>query len=370
MITRFCAVVTVMTAGLLVLPWCSNPFFRHTFVDTLLFVLGIRKIHVHGKIHPDTRVFAFNHPSRLDMLVMHHVIPGTSGLIKDTLHARILLRKHTCVFVNGRNTNTRQRLLDTLQKHPSLKLSIALHNLLTKRHIRGGWSKYDRISGARSIAFSLDEQVQPVVIVYDNPPAFDTFELLTTKLVHPGHTISVYILPPMRIKNNETPRQFTDRAVRIMNRVLDKAWNTRVLPPSDEDLQAWFRRNMILTCLMFGSIAAHAFVRRAWRHTFLLGVLVLAGLIHYSQLSRHPLLATVLYSFSMLAVVASLLALLGTSKCKYKRLYLLASICMLLSIGVLYNKKNYQNVATFYNLQHWMKLLLIIWQHVILFATS
>lgn len=301
----------------------SSFTFRYLLTRLALFACGIREVRIYGKIHPKTRVFPFNHPTHLDGYIINELIPDTYALARrGNLLVSFGVRDQHVVWVGKKGgERTRDRIVQRMNIHPNSRISIALHSMdKCDEKDLGGRIKGDQIRNPRTIAFSLGHQVQPVVLVYDKCPKItnwtsDWLQIFRTPLMHAGYSVSAYILPPLKKRPKETAKQFAARSIVLMNRVLNRAWDHRVPEPSAQDIDIWRSKSLIFSSMLFLTIVVHAWKKKQWSLGFLWLSALLASMICYSHMSKHPGIAHVLrYGTLFLATIHAITMLASKKK--------------------------------------------------------
>lgn len=171
-------ILTVLTGAIIYLIFCILPLFRRffktprafkmwasqvtkPFTRLALFFLGIAKINLHGKIHPDARTIVSNHLSLIETLLFLNRFP-VSYLAASYLAKTSVIQKAAeifdFVFVDrSKRQNITQHLVD-IANDPSLLPVVVFPE--------GKVTNGDALVGFRSGAYVSETLVQPVTFRY------------------------------------------------------------------------------------------------------------------------------------------------------------------------------------------------------------
>lgn len=220
-----------------------NQFVSRTY----LWIFGIRKIELYGKLDPKARVLAFNHPSYLDAFILGTFVPRLSGLIRrstpiDTLFGAIT---QSISVSRGGGERTSQRLKREIRKNKSRQYAIAINTMDKHERTLAGIYKNAPFQQFKTIPFVLGERVQPILIVYDSPQYTVTtnkYNEALLNLMRPmasHNSIRVYLLPSDIQGSNETPDDLVQRTKERMTRCLEKDWGKPIEVLNETELQEW-----------------------------------------------------------------------------------------------------------------------------------
>jgi 1-acyl-sn-glycerol-3-phosphate acyltransferase len=272
----------------------------------ILWCFGI-DVKVYGKVDPTARVVVFNHPQVLDASILNAVAGPMSGLIANVdWMSRLYATMLECVLVS-RNGGTTEALLQKLREKPNLRYAVALHNHLD---CTGGKQLGDKIETAKTIAFRLNEDVQPIVLVVDssNCPVNDVSAPAFLGMPLNAQTrVRAYIMPKMRIANGEKAEDFAERTKGVMNRCLAKAWaasEAHALPIMDKTnaytglcfslvaIACWAKGLYLYAAawalLCVTSIIYHTSKNKAYKTVdrIAISIVVTMGWLHYTRLDK------------------------------------------------------------------------------------
>ena len=188
----------------------------------VMWALGI-DVRVYGKIDPDARVVVFNHPRHDDPIVIASIVGPIAALVANINPVyNAFYKRFGCVVVS-KDGGTLEKLVQKMQTN-KLRYGVALTNHL---QCTGGKRHGDRIEHARTIAFRLNEPIQPIVLMVDSCNCPKESELQYSLLFQPLYAqtrVRAYILPKMSRRHGETPEAFAERTKAVMNRWLARAW--------------------------------------------------------------------------------------------------------------------------------------------------
>lgn len=280
----------------------------------ILWCFGI-DVKVYGKVDPTARIVVFNHPQVLDASILNSVAGPLSGLIANVdWMSRLYATMLECVLVS-KNGGTTEALLQKLRQNPSLRYAVALHNHL---QCTGGKHQGDKIETAKTIAFRLNEDVQPIVLLVDSSTHPVNDVSLSTFLGMPLNAqtrVRAYIMPKMRIAHGEEPEDFAERTKAVMNKCLEKAWASSKshAPPIMDKTNAYtglcfsivaiacWAKGLYLyaaawALLCATSIVYHTSKNSAYKSIDRLAIsfVVTLGLLHYMRLEKGHILPVIM----------------------------------------------------------------------------
>lgn len=261
------------------------------FMKYILWLFGIQKIKVYGKIDESARIFAFNHPSIVDGFVLGAVIPNISSLMSRPYDPITWLTgkltNSTFVSSSG-NENTHMRLKKSLREDSKRKLIISAHKYYyNKNSSLAGLIPNEKMKHMKTIAFSLGERVQPVVIVYNSPKnvSRDRKELLFNLNWDAtfANTVSVYLLPSTIQEKGESIKDFTERNRIQMDKCIERTWANKTESIIRKDNHWIQSQNIVTSCVLFLMVVLHALYKGQYSYAFAWLILMITSFIYWGS---------------------------------------------------------------------------------------
>ncbi len=226
-----------------------------TYVSRLIILsMGINRIHIHGKHDPTARILLFNHPLAYDGILLSTIHTNINGLMRTPRRYDVFGKfvANTFDFVTvgqSGGENTRDRIINSIKKHKDKQMLVAVNSPdFTNANECGGRGKSnDTIHTFKSIGCSVQQEVQPIVILYPeyyNGPRthIDMINIMKNQPITQNQEVHICYLPKDKQLPHETVQQFAKRCKSRMNRVLSFMCRTDLskLTPQTIDIPLYY----------------------------------------------------------------------------------------------------------------------------------
>lgn len=273
---------------------------RQTLSKWVLWLFAIQKINVYGTIDKDARIFAFNHPSLADGLVLSSIMPNISALMNKSrdLFTWIIGTVTNSIFVSDKgNNNTHARLKEILRNdnQRKRKIIISAHKYYFKNKDNppsyAGLIPNEKMKHTKTIAFALGERVQPIIIIYHSPKYIscehkEIFNNLNWDSNF-ANEVSVYLLPSTIQGKEETVKEFAERNHKLMDECIERAWKN-IKPQKTTQNTKWIQsQNILTTGFLFFTVAIHALFKKKYSYALAWITLMITSFIYWGSQMTH-----------------------------------------------------------------------------------